>query len=115
MLGFREKVDLERSEIVEAEVESLQVGEVAQAWDLIIQNSENGAVIGFQGERERERNGTSESALQLSLRDVTELGSLVLLPFKTCSELNWVMVYRSGALALVVDNECKNPSSPRLL
>ena len=31
MLGFREKVDLERSEIVEAEVESLQVGEVAQA------------------------------------------------------------------------------------
>ena len=55
MLGFREKVDLERSEIVKAEVESLQVGEVAQAWDLIIQNSENGAVIGFQGERERER------------------------------------------------------------
>ena len=55
MLGFREKVDLERSEIVEAEVKSLQVGEVAQAWDLIIQNSENGAVIGFQGERERER------------------------------------------------------------
>ena len=55
MLGFREKVDLERSEIVEAEVESLQVGEVAQAWDLRIQNSENGAVIGFQGERERER------------------------------------------------------------
>ena len=31
MLGFREKVDLERSEIVKAEVESLQVGEVAQA------------------------------------------------------------------------------------
>ena len=47
MLGFREKVDLERSEIVEAEVESLQVGEVAQAWDLRLQNSENGAMIGF--------------------------------------------------------------------
>ncbi|KAE8037397.1 hypothetical protein FH972_009986 [Carpinus fangiana] len=44
-------------------------------------------------EKRTERRRTSERALYVSLRDETELGSLVVLPFKTCSELKRVMVW----------------------